>query len=253
MCNDFGPGLQENFHSQLLPAILSLFDDTSTPRVQSHGAAAMINFCDGVPDTVIAPYLDIMLSKLAYLLQHGRRQVQEQALTAVAAIADSVGTAFVRVCFCLRLVVAATHSWHAQYYDNFMPFLKGVLQQAHGKEYRLMRGKTMECLSLIGVAVGKDKFMQDLPEVMAELRKSQATEPDPDDPQTSFMLQAWARICKCLGQDFVQYLPIVMPPLLASAMLAPDVKILDENADQEEGWEIIPFGDKVALSLLSCM
>ena len=39
------------------------------------------------------------------------------------------------------------------------------------------------------------------------------------------LFQAWARLCKCLGQDFLPYMSVVMPPLLQSAQLKPDVTI----------------------------
>ena len=37
-----------------------------------------------------------------------------------------------------------------------------------------------------------------------------------DDPQASYLLAAWARIAKVLGQDFLPYLETVLGPLLAS-------------------------------------
>lgn len=50
---------------------------------------------------------------------------------------------------------------------------------------------------------------------------------DSDDPQISYLIASWARVCKVLGADFVPYLPIVMPPLMQSAQLKPDFAILD--------------------------
>lgn len=38
-----------------------------------------------------------------------------------------------------------------------MPHLKFILQHAVSPNLKLMRGKTIECISLIGLAVGKDK------------------------------------------------------------------------------------------------
>ena len=43
------------------------------------------------------------------------------------------------------------------YYDLFMPSLKYIMANAVAKEHRLLRGKTIECISLIGLAVGQDK------------------------------------------------------------------------------------------------
>lgn len=45
--------------------------------------------------------------------------------------------------------------------------------------------------------------------------------------------QAWARLCKCLGQDFLPYMGFVMPRLLQSAQLKPDVTITSADSDAE--------------------
>ena len=56
--------------------------------------------------------------------------------------------------------------------------------------FRMLRGKAMECISLIGMAVGKEVFGNDAKEVMDILiRTQQGEELEPDDPQISFMLQ----------------------------------------------------------------
>ena len=62
----------------------------------------------------------------------------------------------------------------------------------------------------------------------------QAQSLDPDDPTASYMLQAGARLCKCLGEEFLPYMNVVMPPLLASAQLKPDVNVADNDSDAEE-------------------
>ena len=46
-------------------------------------------------------------------------------------------------------------------------------------------------------------------------------------------------LCQCflvqaLGPDFLPYMEIVMPPLLAAAQLKPDVKISDADSGDEE-------------------
>ena len=48
-----------------------------------------------------------------------------------------------------------------QYYERFMPLLKYLMANAVQKENRLLRGKTIECISLIGLAVGKEKVRGD--------------------------------------------------------------------------------------------
>ncbi|GKC76810.1 F-box/LRR-repeat protein 14-like protein isoform X1 [Tanacetum coccineum] len=44
-------------------------------------------------------------------------------------------------------------------------------------------------------------------------------------PVANALCGAWARLCKCLGQDFLPYMTVVVPPLLQSAQLKSDVII----------------------------
>lgn len=45
-----------------------------------------------------------------------------------------------------------------------------------------------------------------------------------DDPQMSYLISAWARICKIMGKRFEPYLPLVMGPVLKTASLKPEVR-----------------------------
>eukprot|EP01114_Cavostelium_apophysatum_P016598 TRINITY_DN4762_c0_g1_i1.p1 TRINITY_DN4762_c0_g1~~TRINITY_DN4762_c0_g1_i1.p1 ORF type:complete len:1093 (-),score=369.83 TRINITY_DN4762_c0_g1_i1:62-3340(-) len=228
MSSDFGPEFQEKFHPQALPTLINVMADKANPRVQSHAAAAVINFCEHATPEILQPYLEQLLSKLLGLMQEGKTIVQEQVVTAIAAIADCMQESFV------------------QFYDVVVPFLKSILSNANSNEYRMLRGKAMECISLIGVAVGKEKFYQDAKEIMEQFMKTQANHMEADDPQVGFLLQSWARICRCMGQDFVPYLGYVMPQLIASASISPDVTVWDADSpeDEQDGYEFIPIGDK---------
>jgi len=225
MCTDFGPDLQESLHQLVLPALIATMDD-GCKRVQAHAAAAVINFCEHCSRATLKTYLHDLLGKLMALLQRNVRRVAEQAVTAIASVAD-----------------VAEDDFHP-YYESFMPGLKKILQEAIGKEYRMLRGKAMECISLIGVAVGPEKFGADAKEVMDLIIASQQQEAlEPDDPQINFMLQACGRICKCLGEHFQPYLPFVIPPLLRSAQVDPELHVTDadeeDDNEAEEGMESV--------------
>ena len=60
---------------------------------------------------------------------------------------------------------------------------------------------------------------------MEMLLKTQTGEQEmsDDDPQMSYMISAWARICKILGPRFAPYLPVVMPTIMKTANLKPEV------------------------------
>ncbi|RZC77742.1 hypothetical protein C5167_002029 [Papaver somniferum] len=232
LSTDLGPDLQLQYHQRVLPALASAMDDFQNPRVQAHAASAVLNFSENCTPDILTPYLDGIVSKLLVLLQNGKQMVQEGALTALASVADSSQEQF------------------QKYYDAVMPYLKAILLNATDKSNRMLRAKSMECISLVGMAVGKDKFRDDAKQVMEVLMTLQGAELDTDDPTISYMLQAWARLCKCLGQDFLPYMSVVMPPLLHSAQLKPDVTITsadsDDDIDQsdDESIETITLGDK---------
>ncbi|CAG9464330.1 unnamed protein product [Pedinophyceae sp. YPF-701] len=237
LCTDLGPDIQEKEHGRILPALLHLMSDASSPRVQAHATAALVNFSEQSEQEVIGPYLDTLISKLIELLQQsGQRLVQEGALTALASVADAAQAHFVK------------------YYDHVMPLLSNVLVSVANKEQRMLRAKALECASLVGMAVGKEKFGRDANAIIDVMKRLQegGTNPtgaadDDDDPIASYMQQAWTRICKCLGADFIPYMSWVMPPLIRSASITPDVQVLEDDeeaAEDVEDVDTIHVGDK---------
>ncbi|KAL8262933.1 hypothetical protein R6Q59_024282 [Mikania micrantha] len=231
LSTDLGPDLQIQYHQLVLPALALAMDDFQNPRVQAHAASAVLNFSENCTPDILTPYLDGIVRKLLVLVQNGKQMVQEGALTALASVADSSQEHF------------------QKYYDAVMPYLKEILVNANDKANRILRAKAMECISLVGMAVGKEKFRNDAKQVMEVLMSLQGSQMEADEPTTSYMLQAWARLCKCLGPDFLPYMSVVMPPLLQSARLKPDVTITSTHLDTEiesddESMETITLGNK---------
>ena len=83
--------------------------------------------------------------------------LQEGALTALASVADAANAHFIR------------------YYDTVMPMLKHILYSASSKAEQLLRAKALECVSLVGMAVGKERFRADAQEVMAFMQQLQVS------------------------------------------------------------------------------
>ena len=232
LSTDLGPDLQLQEYARLVPALLAAMDDAS-PRVQAHATCAMVNFSEALDEEeeVLAPYLDQLVGKLLALLSSQYKMVAEGALTALASIADSAKDMF------------------EKYYATVVPLLMQIMTGTTDDDHRAMRAKAMECVSIVGMAVGKERFRPDAPKVMEALAFIQ--QHTKDDEYATYMLQAWTRICKCLGEEFVPYLQYVMPALLQSAQLEPDVKITDivdeddlKVEDDDEDAEVLVLGGK---------
>lgn len=245
MATDFAPSFQKKFHEIVITALLRTMENQGNQRVQSHAASALVIFIEDCPKSLLVLYLEnmvkslhsILVIKLQELIRNGTKLALEQLVTTIASVADAIEENFI------------------PYYDIFMPSLKHVVELAVQKELKLLRGKTIECISHVGLAVGKEKFMQDASNVMQLLLKTQSdlNNMEDDDPQTSYMVSAWARMCKILGKDFEQYLPLVIEPLIKTASAKPDVALLDtqdvENMSDDEGWQFVNLGDQQSFGI----
>lgn len=98
--------------------------------------------------------------------------VQEGAVNLLATVADVAQEKF------------------ANYYHQFMPYMKTILQHANQKEHRMLRGKTLEAATLMGVSVGKEMFAADAHELMSIMHNS-ASKIEEDDPQISYIHTRW--------------------------------------------------------------
>jgi len=241
MSTDFAPVFEKKFHARVVPGLLHLMSDSANPRVQAHSGAALVNFSEDCPKNILLPYLpdimtrleEVLKAKFNELVEKGNKLVLEQIVTTIASVADTAEEKF------------------TEHYDKFMPCLKYMIGNANTQELRLLRGKTIECVSLIGLAVGGEKFTADASEVMELLLASQVKgeELPEDDPQMSYMISAWARICKILGAGFAPYLPLVMGPVMKTASMKPEVALLDNEEltgveDDTEDWQFVQLGEQ---------
>ncbi|KAJ7185708.1 armadillo-type protein [Mycena filopes] len=230
LCTDLEEVIQERYHQQLFAVLIPTLEDRE-PRVHSHAAAALINFCEGVERNVLLPYLEPIVERLLKLLDptgdpaHVRRYVQEQAITTLAMVADASETTF------------------GKYYPSIMPLLMNVLRNADGPDYRKLRAKAMECAGLIAIAVGPEMFLPDAHTLVDLLMRIQKSPVDPNDTQLGhYLIATWAKICQAMGPEFEPYLPVVMPTLLATASAKADISVYDEEEDKVEerdGWETV--------------
>ncbi|XP_014288134.1 importin-5 [Halyomorpha halys] len=239
MSTDFAPTFEKKFHDKVIPGLLMVLDDNQNPRVQAHAGAALVNFSEDCPKNILVQYLNEIMAKLEGILsakfnelvEKGTKLVLEQVVTTIASVADTSEEQFVA------------------YYDRLMPCLKYIIQNANTPELKMLRGKTIECVSLIGLAVGKEKFAPDATEIMDLLLKTHGEGELPDDdPQTSYLISAWARICKILGKAFQPYLPLVIGPVMRTASLKPEVTLMDnDDMDEVSGdddWQFVSLGEQ---------
>ncbi|CAN4087801.1 unnamed protein product [Withania somnifera] len=207
---DFSPYLQAQYHSQILPALTAAMDDLQNPRVQAFAAASVMKFFHSEMSETIEPYVDGILNKLVALLQNDKQMVLQEALIALGAIAD-----------------LCKEHFH-KYYDVVMPCLKTLLVNANDKSDEELGRNALVCISSVGTSVGKEKFGDDLKQVMEVLKSFQESQLKKLD-SIPHVLVAWLRICEGIGKDFLPYMSIVMPPTFEFSQLEPDKTVSSDE------------------------
>jgi len=217
LANDQSPTFQESCHQLVMPILLRMMDDP-IDRVAAMSMSALVSFGEDLDTSLMTGYAQSFMEKIVAKLQATKhRGVQEESITSIAVIAGVLGNDF------------------SQYYDAIMPMLKRFMMHCTGEKENRLRGKSFECMSLLGIAVGKEKFLPDAREAIAEMLK---TPLDADDVQREYIKEASERICQCLKRDFAPFLQALLPGLFRSlkfeevALGSADDHIAAEEADE---------------------
>ena len=63
--------------SQVVPGLLMVMDDVDNPRVQAHAGAALVNFSEDCPKSILIQYLDPIIVKLEQVLNLRFKEVRQ--------------------------------------------------------------------------------------------------------------------------------------------------------------------------------
>ena len=206
MADDMTEDFQETFHESVLPALTAMLDDP-VPRVQAHACAAMTNFFEGTSEEIIVNYIGAIMPKLCNLVQVGISIIKENAVTALASLAEAAKENF------------------AQYFNECLGFLCQFLAGFNEPAYKQFKGQVIEAATIISASVGVEKFLPHAPVVINAMLDIQNKQLDSKDPQRTYLLSAWQRICLLMGKEFAPFLPQVIPSLFQMATLNPEMSI----------------------------
>lgn len=128
-----------NHANQVLPVVFSLLDD-STTAVQVTSCYVLEMFCERLDPASVRPYLDSLVRKLVHMLETtSKRSVQEMAISALAATAVAAEEEFTQ-------------------YMSGVAVLIGSIMAVQDAKLLSLRGRALECMGHMAIAVGKDAF-----------------------------------------------------------------------------------------------
>jgi hypothetical protein len=181
-----------SYSTQILPIVFALLDDT-TVSVQATSCYVLEMFCERLEPDAVRPLLDPLVRKLAAMLEATtKRSVQEMAVAALAATA-----------------VAAE--------EEFTPYVGGVaalmtkLMALQEERLYSLRGRALECMGHMAIAVGKQTFRPYFTGTMQCACDGLATE---STDLHEFAYAVFANLAKVMGEEFAPVLPDLVPHLI---------------------------------------
>lgn len=105
------------------------------------------------------------------------------------------------------------------HFAESVDLLLSCLNENPQPAYRQFRAQTIEAITLISSHISPTIFAQKAEAIVAALIYIQKSNMDDTDPQRSYLLSAWQRICLVMKTDFVPYLDEILPPIFNMASL----------------------------------
>lgn len=208
---------QRRFHESVLPNLINILKD-EVPRVVAHGFAALTNFLECCPKEGVMPHVQTLLEYCYQGLENGCSIVKENSMSVLASLSEVCKKDFM------------------PYWQKTAEIVFNILKNATGKEYKQLRGQSIETLTLIGDSVGKDEFRKAADEIIRTMIYLQQNHLEESDPQKAYLLSGWQRIVRILQADFAVYLDTILPPIykLVDDVIENDRKRRKKEQEEEE-------------------
>ena len=198
--DDLAPEFQSRFHSDFFAMVLPRLDDP-VPRVVAHALAAFTNFLESCNAEQASPHFNTLYQKIIGLLHNGIVYVKEACLSTLSALCEGAPNLFKPAL------------------PEVMGLIFNVLETANKPEFNELIGNAIECATIIAKVYGAESFAPYSEKLIHDMIKiqSQSVQVDGADPQKSYIIAGWQRLCITLGDKLLPYIDNIMPDLLKIA------------------------------------
>jgi len=206
------------YQEAILPAVFALLDDP-LQSVQGISCYVLESISEHLTVANVGPLLPGLTARLLTLAQSPRLSIREMAFSALASTA------------------AAAEGTFAPYAHDVVGVLAVPLQLSE-ERYFTLRGRALECLGHVAIAVGKDGFAPYLPLGMASAEQSLHL----DAPELhEFTYAFFGTVAKVIGADFAPFLPTLVPHL-CEVVVRSDGE--ERTAGGEGGYDLSALNDE---------
>jgi hypothetical protein len=204
-----------SYSDQVLPIAFALLDD-KTVAVQATSCYVLEMFCERLEPDDVRPLLDPLVRKLAQMLETTtKRSVQEMSVAALAATA-----------------VAAEEEF-APYIDGVATLMARMMIITDEKLFSL-RGRALECMGHMAIAVGKESFRPYFTQTMQCACEGLTFD---NTELHEFAYAVFANLAKVMEAEFSPCLEELVPHLLA--VLEEDDGCLEKQVETQVRLKLI--------------
>lgn len=226
LCSEFEPKIQAEYHGIIVPALLNIMATATNVKAQTQAVSALVNFTRGVltdddtETTPVSTYAANTLKILAGLLQKtSSYKLMNETLGAISVTATAMEDEF------------------APYYNEFMPALKSMVTMTFTTpEQHEVRANCIRCMGhcVESISENPGAYINDVKGVMNGLITLKGTL-DSDDPTTLAINEVVSQFSDCLKNEFIPYMEVFMPDLLAKATAEVDMAFIDAGIELPSG------------------
>ncbi|CCW70696.1 unnamed protein product [Phytomonas sp. Hart1] len=222
MCQDFGPNLQIEMHSQMLLPIIEALRDP-IPRVAASAALCLNSFFHELYE----PEDEDDENNDQYVKEF-EPYVKQCCIEAVNLI-HSTQYMFVREAALgmLSSLTAAMKDKLTTYVHDLVPVYQEVLRLPDTHEVMKCKCKAIECVTLLASSAGKEVFKPYAHEICTYLSSLTMSGISNDDPRFRFVLRAWTCMVECLKDEVLPYMQGVIPLLISVMNTKCDLQMED--------------------------
>ncbi|XP_031381513.1 importin-4 isoform X1 [Punica granatum] len=208
----FAEHLQPEITSQyqsVLPCILNALEDASD-EVKEKSYYALAAFCDNMGEEIL-PFLDPLMNKLLSALQSSSRNLQETCMSAIGSVATAAEQAFM------------------PFAERVLELMKAFMVLTRDDDLR-SRARATELVGIVAMTVGKAGVEPILaPYIEAAISGFGLDYSELREYTHGF----FSNMAEILGDEFVKYLPHVVPLAFSSCNLDDGSAVDIDDSDEE--------------------
>ena len=204
LCEHCSPEIT-HYHQPILQSLVQLMGDEKS-SVRTVGCYALQNCVTELNADQIRPILPDLLGRLNDNIHHGSMDAKTMALTALASLCVSAG-------------------------EDYVPLIQPTVEMLRGLMFVTdenmldLRGRALECLGHVAVAVGREHFA---PYLQMGMESALSGIEVNAEMLQEFAYVFIANVARLMGPEFVPHLDNLVPPLIAVLEVS-DFTTLEEN------------------------